>query len=89
MIPTINVNGIVSGTIRSHSEFEWINPTNAACIVTFVGSWCTMNTYTVPPAISPTSPGRCMAMTLNVTGNYSFQSPCYEGPGPPHIHVGD
>ena len=88
MLPTINVtNGQVSGTIHSRSEFEWINPTNRSCVVTDVGSWCTQNTYNVPPAISPKSPGRCMATTLNVTGDFSFACPCFTLPEVPHIHV--
>lgn len=85
---TINVvTGAISGPIYPGSQFEWINTGNTVCVVSGVGGWCTQNSYSVPAAISPTSPGRCPATTRTVSGNFGFECPCSEGEFPP-IHIG-
>jgi len=82
------VTGAVSGTIGSNSSFEWENPnTTGSCQVTDVGAWCSSSSYAVPAAASAGSPGKVSANTLNVSGNFSFSSPCCNDPNA-RVHVG-
>jgi hypothetical protein len=82
-------SGTTNGTINSSSSFDWENTsTTGSCSVTGVGDWCAQSSYTVPQAASATSPGKKSATTLNVTGNFSYSSSCYDAPGSPVIRVG-
>lgn len=81
--------GSVSGTINSNGTFDWENTsTTSTCLVSNVGGWCTNSSYSVPKAASPGSPGKISATTLNVSGNFSYSSTCYNAPGQPVIKVG-
>ncbi len=80
--------GVQTGSIGSNSTFEWHNPsTGGSCQVTDVGAWCSSSSYTVPAAASAGSPGRVSANTQNVSGNFSFSSPCCNAPNA-RIHIG-
>jgi hypothetical protein len=81
-------SGAVSGTIGGNATFEWLNTsTTGDCLVSNVGSWCTDSSYSVPKATAQGS-GRITATTLNVNGNFTYSSTCYNAPGMPSIHVG-
>jgi hypothetical protein len=82
------VTGVLTGSIGSNSSFEWENPnTSGSCEVSDVGAWCTSSSYTVPAAASAGSPGKVSANTQNVSGNFSFTSPCCNAPNS-RIHIG-
>jgi hypothetical protein len=71
------VAGLVHGTLMEGKPFSWYNSNTAgSCTIGGYSNWCTMPSNTVGPGMSQ------QATALDVTGSFSYSSPCLNAPSP-------